>query len=82
MTFKTTRASAVVVIAEERLYLNSAQTEVVKEGDPAAASLLCGKGQPIPARWAEKVAPQTQIEVVGTEPEHRSTRPVKPGMKR
>ena len=41
--------------ATERLYLNADKTKVIHEGEPGAASLLCGKGtivdEDVARRW-------------------------------
>lgn len=42
------RISRVDIVATERLYLTS-DRKIVKEGDKEAASLLCSKGDVIPA---------------------------------
>jgi hypothetical protein len=42
------------LIAKERLYLTADGKRVVKEGDPAANSLLVGKGCEVPRELAEK----------------------------
>lgn len=76
-----------VVIADERLYLNAARTEVLREGDPKVAYLLAAKGQPIPAPWAAKLRQDTTpepvvVNVPAVEIEQRETRPAKIRSKR
>ena len=87
MLAKFKQAAANLVIADERLYLNAARTEVVREGDPKAAYLLAAKGQPIPAPWAAKLKQDATPEpVVVTVPavdiEQRETRPARIRFKR
>jgi len=77
MSFKARRESPTKVIAEQRLYLNAARTEVVGEGDPAAAFLLAAVGQPVPAQWVGKLGLDESAPVVGTDPVERSTRPAR-----
>ena len=40
--------------ADERLYLNKDKTKVCREGDPEAASLLCGLGTMVPESLARQ----------------------------
>jgi hypothetical protein len=67
--------------AVERLYLNAAKSRVVREGDPAAAFLLAGKGLEIPAKFLPLVAQMgIAASPAATNPqkiEDRSTRIVK-----
>ena len=81
MSFKATRISPAVVIADERLYLDAARENIVSEGDPRAAHLLAAVGLPVPPQWVAKlggeVGQASTTETVGTEPVRRSTRPAR-----
>ena len=54
MSDSVTQISRLDFVATERLYLDSTRTKVLKEGDPAAASLLAAKGQ-IPSKEVERL---------------------------
>ena len=58
-------------IADERLYLNRDKTEVLRDGDPNIASLLCGKGTAVP----EAVARQYGLGPYAPSPEPASAAP-------
>lgn len=78
--FKLTTDSPHQVIAQERLYLTSDRSRVVREGDKEAAFLLAAVGQPVALKLAQSLglvdAPEAKpAPVVGTEPETRQTRP-------
>jgi len=75
MSFKATRITPSQVIAGERLYLNAKQDQIVRDGDPAAAFLLAGAGQPVPARFVPLLGLDDKPAVIGVAPEERSTRP-------
>lgn len=78
--FKITTDSPHQVIAQERLYLTSDRSRVVREGDKDAAFLLAAVGQPVALKLAQALglvdAPEAKAApVVGTDPETRQTRP-------
>lgn len=84
MDMKISRIAASQLVAGERLYLASDRVTVVREGDPRAAYLLCGKGQVIPPNEVVRLGlkenePVTEsISVQKTEVRQRQTRIVKP----
>ena len=55
MSDSDTQISRLDFVATERRYLDSTRTKVLKEGDPAAASLLAAKGQIIPSKEVERL---------------------------
>ena len=77
-----------IVIAEERLYLDKAQTKVVREGEPGAAFLLAAKGQPVPPRYlpllkqAQAAPEPTQATLAPEAIEQRQTRPARASSRR
>jgi len=77
MSFKVKRVSPAQVIAGERLYLDAKRENIVREGDPSASFLLAAAGQTVPAQWVAKLGLDESAPVVGTEPERRSTRPLR-----
>lgn len=53
MSFK--RENSTTLVADEDLFLNADGNKVVREGDPAAATLLARKGDPIPTKVVERL---------------------------
>lgn len=80
MSFKLKTISPQLVEARERLYLTGDGKTVVKEGDSRAAFLFACVGQAIPSATAKAfgLVSEPKQEVLGVEPETRSTRPKAP----
>lgn len=55
MSDSVTQISRLDFVANERLYLDSTRTKVLKEGDKEAAFLLAAKGQIIPTKEVERL---------------------------
>lgn len=73
------RISRVDIVATERLYLTTDE-RIVKEGDKDAASLLCAKGDVVPAFLVKKLGIDKLVDKPkeSSEPTARQTRVEKP----